>query len=376
MSQYIENFKPKTIIRNSIKLWSKDWFLKVISLCLAVVLWVFIGGEDTIEKTVRVPVEIINLPRDLVISNQYKKEIEVSVTGPRSVILEMDEQKISRQVDMSAATPGTVVVENDNEHIIVPRSVTVQRVQPASVILSVDKLLQKNYPVVPNTVGSVAPGYEVREIVMKPDFITITGPATVLGQLTELQSRYISINDLEESVQMQIPLNLNPVIVDLIGETSVTANIEVVPITVTETVRDLPVSWLDKGVEVAVVPNTVSVTAKFPQLLLESGIKPEKLLAQSVVRDEETGKLRVMVTVKNNRSIPIEIISIIPAFVSIEEDVVRGDLVEPIDRETIIEMVTEEGVQSEMKGESGEIEEIVVPDKPHRLRSTIKKKKI
>ena len=58
----------------------KDWVLRIISLGLAIVLWYFVGGEDIVNKNVLVRVEVINLPRDLVISNQFKKETGYSVT--------------------------------------------------------------------------------------------------------------------------------------------------------------------------------------------------------------------------------------------------------------------------------------------------------
>ena len=88
------------------RVWSKEWVLKFTSLCLAVLLWYFVGGEDVVEKNIMVPVEVINLPNDLIISNKYKKQIEVTVRGPRSVILEMDKDQDARQIDLSRATPG------------------------------------------------------------------------------------------------------------------------------------------------------------------------------------------------------------------------------------------------------------------------------
>ncbi len=326
MSQLWNQIKKKAFIRQSFKLWSKDWFLKAISLWLAVVLWFFVGGEDSIEKTVQIPVEIINLPRDLVISNQYKREIEVSVTGPRSVILDMNEQKISRQVDLSNATPGTLVVENDNDHINVPRSITVQRVQPASVILSIDKLVQKNFPVVPNTVGLVATGYEVKMIRMNPDFINITGPETVLNEKEELQSRYISLNGLSESEQLQVPLDLSPAMVDLIGETSVTADIEVGPIVVRKTVENLPVEFVVRGIQGTVTPKTVTVTAFFPELLLDDVDSPADLLTAKAVPNETGENLKVIVNLKNPKQFSIDIISIFPPTVEMATDLPLADL--------------------------------------------------
>ncbi|MGB3222022.1 MAG: CdaR family protein, partial [Desulforhopalus sp.] len=196
-------------------LFSKNWILKFVSLILAVGLWAFVGGEDRVDKNVMIPIEIINLPRDLVISNQFKKAIEVSVSGPRSMILEMNNRAITRQVDLSSATPGTMVIVNDNDQIPVPRGITVQRVQPSSIILSLDKLIQKKFPISARTIGNVADGYYLKELKMDPDVITIAGPQTILSQVEELHTRPINLEGMKQSAQRQVPLELDPAIVEL-----------------------------------------------------------------------------------------------------------------------------------------------------------------
>ena len=60
---------------------AREWLPSVISLFLAVALWYNVGGEQTVDTSVMIPVEVLNLPRELVISNQFKKEIEVTVRG-------------------------------------------------------------------------------------------------------------------------------------------------------------------------------------------------------------------------------------------------------------------------------------------------------
>ena len=59
----------------------KNWVLKLLSLLFALFLWYFVVGEDKVDMTVTIPVEIVNLPRELIISNQFKKQLEVTVSG-------------------------------------------------------------------------------------------------------------------------------------------------------------------------------------------------------------------------------------------------------------------------------------------------------
>lgn len=298
------------------KILGNDLLLKIISLILAVVLWGMVGGEDVIEKTIQAPVEVINLPRDLVISNQYKKSIEVSLTGPRSVISALQLQSIVRQIDLAKASPGTMVFANDNDHIEVPSSLKVQRVQPSSIILSLDKLVQKQVPIVGNTMGDVADGYELKSIRMSPDFVVITGPESLLKQVDELQSEYISLDSMDSEQQLQVPLNLRPELVSLIGETTVTADIIVAPKTKIKSV----VLSIETGNELLVTyPKTIVVTGEFAEILLRDDEEPEDLLVVKLAEESIGGKVKVIVEPKQS-SYDIDVLSVFPSSVELVDE--------------------------------------------------------
>jgi YbbR domain-containing protein len=296
---------------------AKNWLLKAVSLVLAVILWAMVGGEDRVDKNVMVPIEIINLPRNLVISNQFKKEIEVSVSGPHSLILEMGARSVTRQIDLSAATPGTMVIENAVNQIPVPRGVTVQRVQPASIILSLDKLIQKQLPITPRTTGRVASGYYLRSLRTDPDLITITGPQTVLANIEQLYTRAINLEGLRQPTQLQVPLQLEANIVELIGETSVTADVTVALDTTTLTLDKVPVQLEGGSDNWQLQPATVRITASIPELLLDSQVDPKSLFFVTAMPAEGDSKLRVQVIPRPDLELPIEIFSIIPATVEL-----------------------------------------------------------
>lgn len=301
-------FEPKKLTR----LMSKDWLLKFVSLVLAIILWYFVGGEDRINKNVMVPIEIINLPRDLVISNQYKKEIEVTVSGPRSLILEMASRAVTRQVDLSAATPGTMVIENDNKHIPVLRGITVQRVQPSSIILSLDKLVQKQFPIEARTVGRVASGYQIRSLKIDPELITIAGPHTTLSQVDRLFTKAINLEGVKQSMQLQVPLDLDPAIVELIGETSVTTDLLIGLETVTITFEGLQVNAMAEAQNAEFQPAQVKVVANVPKVILDRKIDLKTLLSAVAVKRDGEAVMKVRIVPRADLDVPIEIVSVDP----------------------------------------------------------------
>ncbi len=304
-------------IKHWLQLSPKDWVLRLISLGLAIVLWYFVGGEDIVNKSVMVPVEVINLPGDLVISNQFKKVIDVSVSGPRSLVLNMEKGSINRQIDLARAKPGTMVLENSNDSIAVPRGVKVVRIQPRSVILSLDKLIQKQFSVNPVTTGTLAPGYVLNGIRMEPDAISITGPRTVLEKFDVLRTREIDIQGLKKSTEIQVPLELDPVIVDLIGATTITASFDVGVETVQKTIPGFSVTVKKDGVEQRVTPATVAITTALPKSLLREKVDLLGLFSVSAINEQENGQMQVKVVQTDLYSEKIEVLKVEPPIVTL-----------------------------------------------------------
>ncbi len=296
---------------------AKEWLPSLIALVLAIILWYNVGGERRVDTSVMIPVEVINLPRELVISNQFKKQIEVTVNGPRSLILELESSQITRQIDLSKATPGTRVVTNDVDSINFPRGIDVLRIQPSSIILSLDKLVKRTFPINPVTTGDPMVGYILKRLKMEPEVISITGPETVLSQYDVLRTKVINIAGLNRSIQTQVPLDLEPAIVDLIGETTVTADI-IIGLETVQKEYQLPLKAPPNSAEGT--PKTVRVIASVPQYLLDQKLKIEDFLTVLVVVDEENNIGVIKVIPEKELELPVEIVQIDPETIRLEPE--------------------------------------------------------
>ena len=283
---------------------TRHWLLKLLSLVIGASLWYFVVGEDQVEMAVTVPIEVHNLPADLVIANQYKKDIEVTVRGPRRLIQEMRQQHISRPVDLGKARPGSMVIQNDSNSIRFPQGIAVQRLQPANITLLVDQLVEKEFPITAVTRGKPAAGYVFEEVVLNPARIAVTGPQAYLARETALKTHQINLDGLHQSSQFQVHLNLSDALVKLIGETVVQANVVIREAMVRRRVEGIPVNARGYGQEgMRIVPPTVTVEADIPELVAQETPEPA-MLFRAVLSGEldlETGELVVMV---NGISLP------------------------------------------------------------------------
>ena len=252
----------------------KNWVLKLLSLLFAMFLWYFVVGEDKVDMTVTIPVEIVNLPRDLVISNQYKKQLEVTVSGQRSLIRGMGSQHISRTIDLSKATPGTIVKQNHPDSISLPRGLSILRVQPPTITLLLDRLIQKELPIKPILVGKVHDNYLLESVTVDPPTLEISGPQTILAQEKNLATSPVDINGLTAPAVKQVSLALKPEIADLIGEPVVAVRLNVVELKKEMILSDIPIEFdtaegPQTGVIYRLLPPTVKITAEVPQSMVQ-----------------------------------------------------------------------------------------------------------
>ena len=207
--------------------WPKNWVLKLISFFFALFLWYFVVGEDKVDTTFTIPVEIVNLPADLTISNQFKKEIEVTVNGPRGLVRKLAQQHISRPIDLAKATPGAKVYKNTPDSIILPRGVRLLRVKPSDIILKLERQIEKNIPIHSVTSGKLPAGYDLVSITLDPASIPITGPQAIIGHENSISTAVINLEHISASTTLTVPLELSPAISNLVGEPIVTAHIVV-----------------------------------------------------------------------------------------------------------------------------------------------------
>ena len=311
----------------------KNWVLKLVSLFFALFLWYFVVGEDKVDMNVTLPVEIVNLPRDLIISNQFKKQIEVTISGQRSLIRGMTEQHISRSIDLSKATPGTIVIQNDPDSISLPRGLSILRVQPPTLTLLLDRLIQKELPIKPILVGKVHKDFRLDSVTVDPLTLKISGPQAILDPEENLRTLPIVINGLNESTVKQVSLALKHEISDLIGEPVVAVRLNLSALKKEMKFTDIPIDFEhDKGKQTEMIyrlsPPTVSIKAEIPQGMIR---KPNglKSLFQAKIRPEtlQPGSLKLKVLVEAPSQ--IKIISVSPDTVTLKISETRRLKIKP-----------------------------------------------
>ena len=84
----------------------RNFGLKVLSICIATLLWLVVAGERVVERVLRVPVELQNLPPELEIVSNPPDTVEVRVRGSSGTLSRMTPGEVSTVIDLRAARTG------------------------------------------------------------------------------------------------------------------------------------------------------------------------------------------------------------------------------------------------------------------------------
>ncbi len=275
----------------------KDLLFKLFSVCLGSLLWYLVVGADKVDMNLKVPIEILNLPENLVIASLSKDELDVTVRGSRSIINSVRSRNMSRSVDLSKAEAGTTVIKNDNESLPMPQGITVLRLQPSNITISIDRLIQKQIPIHAVTEGEVSAGYKLLQITLKPNSLSVSGPESVLNTALALKTYVINLDDLDQSTTLPVHLNLSTEFGDLIGETTVTATIKVKEKMVNKTVKNIPINVKDAAIPVKIKPDSINILAEIPENLILNTPEPAMLFRASVNAKDVRLSRKISVTV-------------------------------------------------------------------------------
>jgi len=153
-----------------------NFVYKLISLLLAVGLWLAVASAPPVEIEMKIPIEFRKLPENLEIDSASFTEAQVRLRGPERVIHGMTEADVKAEIDLSNMHPGERTFDLTPSHVHVPEEVEVEQVIPSQFRLSFDMRDTRTVEVHPRVAGNFAEGLRVAQVVVDPSTVTITGP--------------------------------------------------------------------------------------------------------------------------------------------------------------------------------------------------------
>lgn len=238
--------------------------LKVLSIALAGAIWLTVGDQRAVERTMRVPLEYHNLPTRLELMASPPDTVEVRLRGPSGSIGRLQPGEVVAVLDLTAARPGTRLFHLLTDEVRVPYGVSVAQVAPSAVPLTFEPSLGRTVPVVPVVDGEPASGYRVGRIQSLPEQVTIVGPTSHVVGIASATTEPISVAGAAGNVTDRVTVGVTNELVRLDPPQSAQVTVEILPVAEDKRLGSVPIEprGLPRGRSANVEPALCAVVLR------------------------------------------------------------------------------------------------------------------
>jgi YbbR domain-containing protein len=238
--------------------------LKVLSVTLAVLLWMVVSGDEIVERGLRVPLELSQVPAGLELLGEIPATVDVRVRGASGTLSRVDAGDVVAVLDLRTARSGRRLFPLGPDHVRVPFGVEVVQVMPSAVAMAFEVSASRQVPIVPAVDGRPAPGYVVGQLTADPKAVEVIGPESAVKRATEVLTEPVSITGAKAHVKETVVLGLLDPSLRLKTARSATVTVQIVPAPLERTLRHQPVHLrnLALTLEAQAVPSAVELTLR------------------------------------------------------------------------------------------------------------------
>lgn len=258
---------PSRAAKLARKIFLEDWGVKLLSLAIALVLWLVVTGQnEPVTAHVNVQLNFIR-PQLLEISNDPPRTVDVMLTGSRSKLDDLTALDLVATVDISDQQPGERVLRlADKALISLPQGVKVDGFQPSAIPIRLEQVVERQIAVEPKLEGKPADGYQVYAVRPSKTAVTVRGPESRVNALQKLETESIWLSGHKQTFTAEsLGIDVTDPKVDLVDPV-VDVQVEI---------AELPVERRFSGVPNGSGP-PMTITVAGPPSLLDI-LKPEEL---------------------------------------------------------------------------------------------------
>ncbi|HEU4711347.1 MAG TPA: CdaR family protein [Pyrinomonadaceae bacterium] len=182
------------------RIFLEDWSLKLLSLAIAIVLWLVVTGQnEPVTAHVNVQLNFIR-PQMLEISNDPPRTVDVMLTGSRNKLDDLTALDLVATVDISDQHAGERVLRlADKAQISLPQGVKVDGFQPSAIPIRLEPIVERQIAIEPKIEGKPEEGYEVYGIRPSKGSVTVRGPESRVNAIQKVFTESIWLSGHKQS---------------------------------------------------------------------------------------------------------------------------------------------------------------------------------
>jgi YbbR domain-containing protein len=198
---------------------------KVLSLLIAIALWITVAREPELATSLLVPIEFKNVPDDLDIVSNVPDRANLEVHGPSGRLSRENLADIALILDLGDAHAGERTYTIHTYNFKLPSGVMFYRAVPSQITLRFDHVASQNVKIFPRYSKPPQTGYRVRAYVLEPENIRIRGPEERVRRIDRVWTDPVDLSGVISSAEFHTHVNVGDAQVRLDTSTPVTLRV-------------------------------------------------------------------------------------------------------------------------------------------------------
>ena len=187
----------------------KNLGLKITSVLLSILLWIFATSRGLSEISLDVPLEFKNIPPGLELMDYDVKSVNLNIEGQERLIRNVRPKDIRVWIDLAKAKKGEGIYAINKNNISLPLAVTLKSITPTSVKILLEESISKTVKVTPIVVGIPETGFYVKSIIVVPQTVEIEGPSSKIRKVDKVKTEPLDITGRSETLTKDLKLDVS-----------------------------------------------------------------------------------------------------------------------------------------------------------------------
>lgn len=203
---------------------------KLLAVGIALLLWGLSRSTVSVERGIDLPLEFVNVPADLVVTDQSTDAVNIRLRGSRGAVRSLSGADLSYRVDLAGARAGTTEREVDPaSQLDLPRRVQIVSRSPSTLDITLERLGTRTVRVRPDLEGRPAEGFVVEEVEVEPSRVRIAGARSEVLRLSEVLTETIDLTGATTTLERTVRPAVGGRNVWLEGRVEVTVRVQIAP---------------------------------------------------------------------------------------------------------------------------------------------------
>src|SRR5208337_1669205 len=181
-----------------------------VSLLIMGGIWFgFTRSQDTI-VALNVPIEYVNRPANYDILDTSVDEARLQLFGSSALIKSLGPGQVGVRVDLSKAAEGRNTFTITKDDIILPPGVSLNKIQPAIIDVTLDIPATKDLPIQVDWAGRLPENTTLTRVSVDPETVKVIGGSKTLEKVSTVYTSPVRLDSLSKSGSATLQIVLSP----------------------------------------------------------------------------------------------------------------------------------------------------------------------